>query len=320
MLKWLSNVLSKRRVQDIPSSSPNPSRSTSQTVPSGTEVPKLPKRIGPFEYHLKQRKNNPLFPEERRAVSAQEWEEAKVYDEGRVKEFNHSFATLFVEYTVGWESSGQKEKWSKGTMGDLIQYFVNFLTKWDSMLTDHVFVNGTDGWKASEDELFGILLKWRENIATTTKNALLYSGDESAIKTFEEWQDHAKRGARWKFSHFHQLSSRGCFFLKEEDFWPRLFSESDSDLDAILAFSESEGSVRRDAMIHLLRIHLECQAMMKAMPLDPAEDSWVQLQRSLGLIGGLVTKGEILRVWKKEGDELVFSPEVKSLLGQLNLR
>jgi hypothetical protein len=104
---------------------------------------------------------------------------------------------------------------------------------------------------------------------------------------------------------------------KEEDFWPRLFSESDSDLEAILALSESDGSVKRDAIIHLLRIHVESQAWMKAMPLDPAEDSWIQLQRRLGLIGGLVTKGEILGVWRKEGEELVFSPEVNRLLAQL---
>lgn len=213
MFKWLSNVLIKRGHEDVPASGPNPSLSASETVPSATELPKLPKRIGPFEYHLKQRKNNPLFPEQRQTVSAKEWEEAKVYDEGRIKEFNHNFATLFLEYTVEWGSPGQKEKWSKGTMGDLIQYFVDFLMKWDSMLTEYVLVKGTGGWKASEDELFGILLKWREKIATTTKNALLYSGDESAIRTFEEWEGKKKRDNRWRFSHFCQLSSRGCFFL-----------------------------------------------------------------------------------------------------------
>lgn len=318
MFKWLSNVLTKHGHKDVLVSGPSLPLSGSEGLPSATEIPKLPKRIGPFEYHLKQRKNNPLFPEQRRTVNPQEWEEAKVYDEARVTQFNNTFSTLFVDYTLEWGSDRQKERLAKGTMADVIEYLIDFREKWDSMLTDYVFVNGTDGWNASEDQLFGILLKWREKIATTAKNALLYLGNESAIKTFEEWEDQKKRGNRWEFSHFYQLISRDCFFLsKEGDLWPRLFSETDSELEAFLAFSESDGSVRRDAIINLLRIHLQCQAMMKAMPLDPAEDRWTQIQRNLGLIGGLVTKGEILGVWKKEDENLVFSPEVNNLLESL---
>lgn len=318
MFKWLSTILPKRGHKDIPASDPNPPLAPSEGLPSGTEIPKLPKRIGPFEYHLKQRRNNPLFPEDRRTVNPQEWEEAKVYDEARVKQFDNTFSTLFVDYTLEWGSDSQKQKFAKGTMADVIEYLIDFREKWDSMLADFVFVNGTDGWNASEDQLFGILLKWRENIATTAKHALLSVGNESAIKTFEEWEDKKKRDSCWRFSHFYQMISRDCFFLsKEGDLWPRLFSESDAELEAFLAFSESDGSVRRDAIIGLLRAYHQCQAMMKAMPLDPTEDSWTQVQRNLGLVGGLVAKGEILGTWKKEGENLVFSPEVNNLLESL---
>ena len=54
--------------------------------------------VGPYTQHLRKRRNNVLFPEDRRNIKTKEWEDAILYDAPRIKAHKDKSAAMIADF------------------------------------------------------------------------------------------------------------------------------------------------------------------------------------------------------------------------------
>jgi hypothetical protein len=279
------------------------------------------KYVGPYTHHLRRRQNNILFPEERRIVAPREWQDAALYDSPRIKA--HKERSVEIVTTI---VAGAREPKGK-SVTEALAFCCETLSQLDECIKEHVFLQGTSSekpdevsgpleWNPDKDAFLEIFLKLRGNLENSTRQFIAQVYEEPAISSFSNSRDRNHKSS-FERSHFHQLIGRKCFFFGGEDFFPRLFSESDNTfLDYIQFCKLSDGG---DEMLkELKRAFLVCfektKNQISQLPIGPDESAHHQIRRNLGYVAGMVSKGQILGLLSEDSSYAISYAELEAII------
>lgn len=275
-----------------------------------TEKPEQKEKIyvGPYTQHLRKRRNNVLFPEDRRTIKTKEWEDAILYDAPRIKAHKDKSAAMIADILIGAAPCDADTLKGK-TVNEIFLHFYEKLTQWDELIREYVFLQGTSpvvgedlsgpqDWDPEQDVYFkDVLVKIRDDFEERIRQSTLQHFNDEGIRLFAQTREKMHKTSFEK-SHFQQIP-HDCIFMGDFDLYPRLFSESDSVLkDHIQFCMQSDAS--EELINQLKRSFILClektKKILNQMPIGSDESSADQVGRNMRYIGGLLQKGQILGI------------------------
>lgn len=291
------------------------------------ETPKEVNWVGPYTQHLRRRRNNVLFPEIRRSITAQEWQDAALYDAPRIKAHKDKLASLMAARLIGtgrFSSESIKDK----TGNEVFLHFYENLKQFDALILEYVFlqgtsteesddINGPKEWDPQTDTFFSeVLVGMRNELEESMRKATLQCFNDDAIRAFSQSRENTHKTS-FETSHFHQVYVQNSVFLNDGDFYPRLFSESDKTLDGYIQFCIQ--AENKDAMlIELKKNFLLCfersRGFMNGLPLAEDEPHSDQVVRYFHNMSGLLKKGQTLGLLNEDASYAIPYEELTKII------
>jgi hypothetical protein len=270
--------------------------------------------VGPYTQHLRKRRNNVLFPENRRHVTAQEWEDAALYDSARIKAHRDKFSQIMAERLVG-TGRFSPEAIKNKTDNQIFLHFYENLKQFDALIQEYVFLQGTSlvesedannppDWDFQEDTfLRDCYLNFRNDLEEKMRQTTLQYFNDDAIRAFAESRE-ATHKTSFEISHFHQVIKNNCHFMKDEDLYPRLFSESDSTFKCYIQYyqqSENSEALMKELQKNFLICFERGKEVVNKMPVGNDEPAVGQVFRNMRYLSGLPSRGQILGLLNEDG-------------------
>lgn len=176
---------------------------------------------GCYEYHLRCRYQNPLFPSARREVSQVELEEAQQKDTKERAQFKEQVNALLPEMQVALSK--------KQTVSDLL--------KFHRQIYDLIEQSGEIGGNLTEERK--ILTRLFVALDEDAKNSVAH--DKEATESLKKLREHLYGGAELQVNNFLAQMTRKDSPITAEDVVPRFLSEDMETIERALPYFRQNG-------------------------------------------------------------------------------
>ena len=216
------------------------------------------------------------------------------------------------------------------TDNQVFLHFYESLKQFDALIQEYVFLQGTSpveaddsgstpDWDHEKDSfLRECYASMRNELEEKMRQTTLQYFNDDAIRAFAQSRETTHKTS-FETSHFHQVTINNCHFMKDVDFYPRLFSESDRTLKDYIQFcmqSDTGEALIKEIKINFIICFERCNKIMaqEHQPMGNDEPAGGQILRNMRYLTGLRRKGQILELLNEDGAYSIPYSEIEGVL------